>query len=385
MGGIILLVGLVGMLGSLGYLVFSVLRKRPKKSAGIALGVSAIAAVIGIATSAAPLTLSVDAVQLTTDAQGAAVIKGETSEEATLHLDGEEIKNNKGTFSETIQLDSEKEHTYVLKATLDKEHKDEKIVVTPSKEFVALLEAEQKEKELLAEAETALVLAESEPNQKNFDEAATLVEALSKTYDDHDERLATIKENIAIYLAVETAEKSLARKDFDEAKKQVELASLNKEDLVGRVTALKTKVEEKEAKDKLYAEATKAVENAEKSPSKDAHKSAADALAKLPAEDEALTKRVAAVQQTVKKQEELALKEKQEQEQREKEQLAQAEQAHQQKEANQAAAANQAEEHVLVTRTGKKYHTYKCGNGDYYEATLSEALGRGLTQCSKCY
>lgn len=40
---------------------------------------------------------------------------------------------------------------------------------------------------------------------------------------------------------------------------------------------------------------------------------------------------------------------------------------------------------VLVTRTGSKYHTHKCGNGTYYEATLDEALARGLTPCDKCY
>jgi len=49
----------------------------------------------------------------------------------------------------------------------------------------------------------------------------------------------------------------------------------------------------------------------------------------------------------------------------------------------QQAQANEAQ--VLVTRTGAKYHTHKCGNGDYYPATMSEALARGLTPCEKCY
>ncbi|MGM0123062.1 hypothetical protein IGI37_000428 [Enterococcus sp. AZ194] len=385
MGEIILLLGVLGVIGSLGVLAFSFFRKLPKKIPGIALAASAIVLVVGAITSPAPLTLSVDAVEITTDNQGTATIKGEVSEEAKLTLDGQEIKNKKGTFSETVQLDSESEHTYVLKATIEKEIKDEKIVVTPSKEFVAMLQEERKEKEALEKAETALALAESEPNQVNYDEAATLIESLSKTYDDHEKRLTTVKENIDIHQAVETAEKSLARKDFDEAKKQVELASLNKKDLVGRIASLQPKVEEKETKDKLYAEATKAVEAAEKTPSNDACRSASEALAKLPAKDDGLTKRVAAVQQTVKQKEEQALKEKQEQEKREKEQLAQAEQERQRQEEQAAAAANQAEERVMVTRTGKKYHTHKCGNGDYYEATLSEALNRGLTACSKCF
>ena len=45
----------------------------------------------------------------------------------------------------------------------------------------------------------------------------------------------------------------------------------------------------------------------------------------------------------------------------------------------------QAEEMVYVTPTGSKYHAYKCGNGTYTLTTLSNALSRGLTPCSKCY
>ena len=40
---------------------------------------------------------------------------------------------------------------------------------------------------------------------------------------------------------------------------------------------------------------------------------------------------------------------------------------------------------VLVTKTGSKYHNHKCGNGTYYEATLEDALARGLTPCKKCF
>ena len=44
-----------------------------------------------------------------------------------------------------------------------------------------------------------------------------------------------------------------------------------------------------------------------------------------------------------------------------------------------------AETMVYVTPTGTKYHSRICGNGNYTLATLSEALARGLTPCSKCY
>lgn len=40
---------------------------------------------------------------------------------------------------------------------------------------------------------------------------------------------------------------------------------------------------------------------------------------------------------------------------------------------------------IYVTATGKKYHySGTCNGGTYYEATLAEAMGRGLTPCEKC-
>lgn len=45
----------------------------------------------------------------------------------------------------------------------------------------------------------------------------------------------------------------------------------------------------------------------------------------------------------------------------------------------------QAETMVYVTPTGSKYHAGKCGNGTYTLATLSYALSRGLSPCSKCF
>lgn len=44
-----------------------------------------------------------------------------------------------------------------------------------------------------------------------------------------------------------------------------------------------------------------------------------------------------------------------------------------------------AETMVYVTPTGSKYHSRICGNGNYTLTTLSDALARGLTPCSKCY
>lgn len=43
------------------------------------------------------------------------------------------------------------------------------------------------------------------------------------------------------------------------------------------------------------------------------------------------------------------------------------------------------DQQIYVTRTGKHYHfSGTCNGGTYYEATLAEAMGRGLTPCDKC-
>lgn len=40
---------------------------------------------------------------------------------------------------------------------------------------------------------------------------------------------------------------------------------------------------------------------------------------------------------------------------------------------------------IYVTETGKRYHyDPNCNGGTYYEATLAQAMGRGLTPCEKC-
>lgn len=40
---------------------------------------------------------------------------------------------------------------------------------------------------------------------------------------------------------------------------------------------------------------------------------------------------------------------------------------------------------IYVTSNGEKYHfSDSCNGGTYYEATLAEAMGRGLTPCDKC-
>lgn len=43
------------------------------------------------------------------------------------------------------------------------------------------------------------------------------------------------------------------------------------------------------------------------------------------------------------------------------------------------------EQKIYVTKSGKRYHFEgACNGGTFYEATLAEAMGRGLTPCDKC-
>jgi hypothetical protein len=42
-------------------------------------------------------------------------------------------------------------------------------------------------------------------------------------------------------------------------------------------------------------------------------------------------------------------------------------------------------QYVLVTKTGKKYHSKKCGNGKYTKTTLKKAKANKLTPCKKCF
>ena len=43
------------------------------------------------------------------------------------------------------------------------------------------------------------------------------------------------------------------------------------------------------------------------------------------------------------------------------------------------------EKTVFITNTGKKYHSDStCNGGNYFSATLSEAINQGLKPCEKC-
>lgn len=51
----------------------------------------------------------------------------------------------------------------------------------------------------------------------------------------------------------------------------------------------------------------------------------------------------------------------------------------------QAQQNNEIGRQVYITRTGKRYHAYACGNGTYYLVSIDTARANGLTACNKCW
>ena len=207
-----------------------------------------------------------------------------------------------------------------------------------------------------------------------------MVHSLSKTYDDYDQRLAVLQDHLQIASALEKAEQSLSRTDLEAAAGLLQQQVRRKLNLKIDWLLYKQKLK-KETQAKLQAQATKAVEKAEAEPTEANLASATSAIAKLPSADDGLTQRAEAVRQSIREEQERQLAKAEQERQAA---AAAEQQANQASQSNQT-TSNQAEEYVMITRTGKKYHTHKCGNGTYFPATLSEALSKGLTPCEKCY
>jgi len=377
MGIFIFVVGFLTMVVSGIFFILSLIKKKPLRNK-IVIFMGGFLLLIGgaLMTPAATPELHVDEAELVTNEQGEAAITGQTNPEAQLTINGVEVSLADETFSYTVQLEDEEEQEFTLQASMGGNTKEEVVTVKPSRAFLASLQAEKQEQAALEKAETALALAETQPNQKNYDEAVTLIHALSKTYEDFATRLTVVEEHLAIGKALDTAEASLERSDFDQAKELVAQAVLNKETFESRLSTVETKISEKEA-EALVAEAVRAVEAAEAEPTKDALARAEDAVARLKTPDEELATRTKTVAQTITANEQAAAQAKAEEERQAAAAVPEQSQP--------AAASNQAQTSVLVTPTGSKYHTRKCGNGTYTPATLAEAQSRGLTPCAKCF
>lgn len=397
---LLFIAGFLGLIGGVVKLIIDLIKKKPKKQSAVIGVVSLVGLVTGALLADPVASLSIDETELTTNANGVAVIEGKTNTDAILTIDGIEIAHEDGVFSHAIELSDIASEEVIVKAVLEESEAEEIITISPSEAFVAFVNEEKAEEERVKKVESALALAEKNPSQENYDEAATLIESLSKEYDGIGKRLETVNKSVEAEKAIAIAEKELTQNSLKNAEILVAAVSLNKSDFTERLTMLQKNVQEREA---LYKGAEEAVALAESDPSDDSYKKANDLVEALPAKKDTYQKRIAVVKETIQKNKEaeakrIAEEERLAEEKRIADQKA-AEEAAAQELAREAAAVAAAqsqaveEEHnhaevgetVLVTRTGSKYHRRKCGNGTYTPDTLENAVARGLEPCSKCY
>lgn len=136
-----------------------------------------------------------------------------------------------------------------------------------------------------------------------------------------------------------------------EAKKKLEEQKANKEAEISKKTA----------------SAETILAQAEANPTRENYSSALSAIQAIPGGNQALSDRLASVDSTIKANE-----------------AAQAEAA-KIAEQEQQAQEQSNQQTVYVTATGSKYHSHKCGNGNYTPTTLEDAQAQGLTPCEKCF
>ncbi|MGY3778381.1 AAA family ATPase [Isobaculum melis] len=376
MASFITFISLVGLIFGGGFLVKALIKKQPKKKSFILTGISFVVLVAAVSFLPANPKIDITEKVITTNDEGTATVKGKTNEQSEITVDGEKIDTKDGTFSYQVTLEDEQSKKITFVASIGKQEKTETVEVKPSADFVAFLKKEKQQKEALEEAETALILAESKPTQKNYDEAATLITSLTKEQKDFTKRLAIVKDNVPIYEAVELAETKQTKEALDSATALLDKATLNKEALSKRLATVQQKIADKEKLEKQLAEAREAVEKAEQEPTDVNYNLAIAKIKEIPNGNTDFTNRANAVKQTIdaRKEEERKVAEAQE-----------AQRIAAQQAPVEVPQAPENEQRVLVTRTGSKYHNRVCGNGNYYEASISEALARGLTPCSKCY
>ncbi len=381
------MLAMIGVLSFVGLIVGGVLsvkaliRKQPNKKVFILTGVCFLltAGAFGLDSSVPEIELAEKSIE--TNDQGLATIVGSTNDQSEITVDGEKIntKNGEFTYKVTLKDDQPKKLTFV--ASIGDSDQAETIEVKPSKAFIAFLNEEKQEQETLKKAETALVLAESKPTQKNYDEASTRITSLTQEQTDFTKRLAIVKENVPIYEAVELAETKQTKEQLDSATALVANATLNKDSLVQRLTTVQQKITAKEKAEKQIAAAREAVEKAEQEPTDDHYNQAIARIKELPNGNPDLTNRANNVKQTLTAQKEEDKKVAEAQKATEQQAQAAAAQTPESQVPNTQAVGNT----ILVTPTGSKYHNRKCGNGTYTEATLEQAQARGLTPCSKCF
>lgn len=402
----LVLLGFILLLVS-GWRLWRAIRHKQPKKPVLLVAVGSLL-LMGAGGSQAPVEaafLEVTPQQLETDASGLCHLEGTTNSEAELFINGEEL-SHKGTFTYDLQLTADNTKELVIKSVFRGEETVKTLEITPSTGYLDHL-ASIAEKERLTLANTALATAEKEPTQDHFDVAFTQIQALSQSYPEMEQRLESVEDYLEILGSIEELEQHPTREGIIAAQKQIAAAKLEKDTLSKRVTTCEKQVQKQEENAKLVATVEEKIKHAETTLIDADYQSALSALDTLPTKQADLEKRLQSLHHHIeekhaaekaqaeaeKKAAEKAAQEKAAEEKRQQEiqaaqeqeqiqqQQAQEQQA-QEQQATQEAAVGQT---VMVTATGEKYHTHKCGNGNYYPATLEEALGRNLTPCSKCF
>ncbi|WP_455363097.1 hypothetical protein [Vagococcus elongatus] len=271
------------------------------------------------------IQLAVENNHLTTNEEGIVIIRGETNPDATLKIEGKNVTLSKdGTFKYKVSLSLPKEHSVNLISRFGKKELKEKVTISPSSEFkkaIALKEEKERQRKLELERES-----------QKYEEAKA---------------------------SVILAENEPTNENYDYAYLLVNQLKKNDNDLEARLE----KVKETIAFEQKVSETTLAAENAlgvaEQNKTRENYEKAAAAVKEIPVDHTAFENRLETINQQIIAQEQ------------------------------QEAVSNTPEPPntsiVLVTPTGKKYHRRACGNGTYTEATLEDALNRGLTPCAKCF
>lgn len=375
MATIIILVGLVLFVTGIIKVGAAFFKKKPKKPALAILGGSVLLTLAGGALLEPSNALEIDNTLYTTNAKGYVTIEGTTDPEAELTADNDSVAHD-GHFTYEFLHNGEGDKKLTFVSEKDGNIIEKTVTIKASKQYLAHL-AEEADKASLAEAESALALAEKEPSQENYDLAFTQIKALNQERPQLTKRLEIVEKHLPIYAAVLKAEQSKTREDHKQAVASVKLATLNQSAFNQRLTVLDDTIkgeEEKARIQQLKNDAEAKVAQAESSKSETDYQAAMASLSALPEKDQQLESRVAHVHQHIESEKQAAAQA-----------AAQAAQAQAQQPAIQPVVGQAASgQTVYITPTGSKYHSRKCGPGTYNPTTL-ESAQQNYEPCKRCY
>ena len=260
--------------------------------------------------------------------------------------------------------------TTVKQSQVESSSTKEKTKKELAAEEKAKVKSEQEK--LLKNATAAISLVDKKPSRVNFTKAATIVNKIDKPSQELKDKLKAVEDKVIqeeenlklVEAAIDSAEANQTRETYENAKSTLAVLVIPNSTFANRLSTVERAVVEKEA---AAAEAGKAA-----AAQAESDRVAAEQAAAAQAESDRVAAEQAAAAQA------------------EADRVAAEQAAAAQAEADRVAAEQAASQQnngqvILITATGSKYHSYKCGNGTYYESTLEQALSRGLEPCSKCF